>query len=151
MSIHRRLTSLERRLPPTEPEGPEPEPVPLPSLAEFQAMPLDQQRYILLCWDPPPSGVKLPQPEELERMATEDLKRLMEEIERPGREALLPYAESLPMADRIQLLRDAVQLPGCDIWRLHTLRFACRPEWRRRLEGRSDQSETKDLPEGENP
>jgi len=136
MSIHRRLASLERRLPPADAEGPEPEPVALPPLAEFQALPLEQQTYILLCWDPPPSGVKLPQPEEAQRMPIEDLRRLMEEMERPGREVLLPYAESLPIADRIQLLRDAAQLPGCEIWRLHALRFACRPEWRRRLEGR---------------
>lgn len=134
MSLPRRLASLERRLPLADAEAPEPEPVALPPLAEFQGLPLDQQRYVLLCWEPPPSGVKLPPPEEVKRTPLEDLKRLMEEMERPGREALLPYVESLPMADRIQLLRDAAQLPGCEIWRLHTLRFACRPEWRRRAE-----------------
>ena len=139
MSIRGRLTSLERRLPQADPDGPEPESVPLPPLAEFQAMPLEQQKYILLCWDPPPSGVALPPPEEVKRMPIEDLKRLMDEMERPGREALLPYAESLPIADRIQLLRDATQLPGCEIWRLHTLRFACRPEWRRGAERGPDQ------------
>jgi hypothetical protein len=126
---------LERRLPPADQDGPASAPVILPPLAEFQAMPLEEQRYILLCWEPPPSAVTFPPWDEVKQMPLEDAKRLMDEMERPGREALLLYAESLPLADRIQLLLDATQTPGCEIWRLHTLRFACRPEWRRRADG----------------
>jgi hypothetical protein len=135
MTMRRRLASLEG-LAPVEPVGSEPEPAHLPPLAEFEAMGLEEQQYILLCWNPPPSGVELPRPEELARMPAEDLNRLMVATERPGRETLLPFVECLPVPERIRLLREATHLlPAGEMWRLRTFRLACRPEWKRQTDG----------------
>ena len=141
MTVRRRLSLLERRWPVPAPGGPEREPVPLPPLAEFRSMTPERQRHVLLGWDPVlDEGVDLPWPAEPEAMTDEELRRLIDALERAGRETLLPYVESLPLGDRIDLAREATrQLPPSQIWRVQTFRFACRPEWKRRLEGRPDE------------
>jgi hypothetical protein len=151
MNLNRRLEALERRLP-ADPEKPEPEFIPLPPLAEFQAISLEQQTHVLLGWEPVlDETVNLPWPPDLDAMTDEDWGRLFAALERVGREILLPYVESLPMDERIKLLREAtLLLPPSQIWRLKAFRFACRPEWRRRMEGQPNQLETKTMPVGEN-
>jgi hypothetical protein len=138
MTVRRRLSALERRLPAPRPQGPEPEAVALPPLAAFRALTLEQQWHLLLGWEPASDGVVGPPACSSPAGRTEqDWGELLDAQERAGRDVLLPYVECLPLSERIDLWLGAVRtLPPSQIWRLKVLRFACRPEWKRRLEGR---------------
>jgi hypothetical protein len=68
-------------------------------------------------------------------MPPEEVRRVVEALERVGRDALVPYVECLPMADRIQLCLEATRrLPPSQVWRVKAFRRSCRPEWARRME-----------------
>jgi hypothetical protein len=79
------------------------QPVVLPPIDGFRALPLAQQIRLLSAWQPPPCQVHLPPLEEFEQLPVAERIRLLDEATGPPDPAFSACFGCLPLSEQIKL------------------------------------------------